>query len=332
MQSHIKARIIGLGSYLPERILSNNDLEKMVDTSDEWILSRSGIKERRLAESNEFASDMGANAAKKALEKAKVSPDQIDIILVATMTPDYPTPSTAALIQHLIGATRAAATDIEAACTGYLYGLSMAKAYVESGMYRNVLLIATEKLSAIVDYKDRNTCVLFGDGASAAVISNTGEGLAINTAILGCNGGLSDLLLVPAGGARSPTSTETIANGMHFLKLSGKEVFRHAVRQMQVSAIECLAKANLKEEDISWLVPHQANMRIIDAVAKNLNVSLEKVYKTVHKYGNTSASGVAIALDELTQEKVIVYGENLLLVAFGAGLTWGAVILTKVEE
>lgn len=332
MPEHSKARIVGLGSYLPERILTNQDLEKMVATSDEWIVSRTGMKERRIAGPAEFTSDLGKKAAEKALLQSGIDPKEIDLVIVATMTPDYISPSTAAIIQSEIGAVNAAAVDIQSACTGYLYGLSMAKAYVESKLYRYILVIASEKMSSVVDYTDRNTCVLFGDGASAAVVSGKGAGLIIDTVCLGADGTLADLLIVPAGGSRNPATAATVEQRMHFLKMEGTEVFKHAVRRMSASASECLEKAGLQKEQVGWLIPHQANVRIMDAIAKTFDIPLKKVYKTVHKYGNTSASSIAIALDELVQEESVQIGEHLLLVAFGAGLTWGAAILTKVER
>lgn len=325
-----KSRIIGLGSYLPDRILTNQELEKIVETSDEWIFSRTGIKERRIASAKETTSVMGAAAAKKALEAAGKHADEIDLILVCTMTPDYISPSTAALIQHKLHAKRAAAVDIGAACTGFLYGLSMAKAYVESGLYGHVLVIAAEKMSAVVDYTDRNTCVLFGDGAAAAVVAGKGHGFAIDTVCLGADGEFAHLVIVPGGGSAHPASKETVEQKMHYLNMIGKEVFKQAVRRMVATAQDCLAKTGLRDDQLSWLVSHQANLRIMDAISKNFNIADERVYKTVHKYGNTSASSVAIALDELTQEKKIHSGEHILLVAFGAGLTWGASILTKM--
>lgn len=329
MPTQPKARIVGTGSYLPQRILTNQDLEKMVETSDEWIASRTGMKERRIAGPDEHPSVMGFEAAQKALAESKVATQEIDMILVASMTPDYITPSTSALIQAKLGASNAAALDIQAACTGFLYGLSIAKAYIEAKIYRNVLVIATEKLSTIVDYKDRNTCILFGDGASAAVVSNKGAGFSIDSLCLGADGELAELLIIPAGGARQPASSESVAQGLHFLRMEGKEVFKHAVRRMSAAAKKCLSKAGLTEDQINWLVPHQANIRIIEAIAKSFNIAGEKVYKTVHKYGNTSASSVAIALEELIHEEHIHSGERILLVGFGAGLTWGAAVLTK---
>lgn len=330
MAHHLKARIIGLGSYLPKKVLTNQDLEKIVETSDEWIVSRTGMHERRIAAENEFPSDMGTQAAIQALELANLKADELELIIVATMSPDYISPSTASLIQAKIKANKAAAFDIQAACTGFLYALSIAKAFVESGSYHHVLIIASEKMSAFIDYKDRATCVLFGDGAAAAVVSAHGEGLRIDTLCLGSDGQLADLVKIPAGGSRSPATFETVEKRLHYFQMSGNEVFKHAVRRMSAAARECLAKAGLEEQDVSWLVPHQANKRIIDAIAKNFNIAEERVYQTVHKYGNTSASSIAIALHELMKEQEFKRGEHLLLTAFGGGLTWGAAILTKV--
>jgi 3-oxoacyl-[acyl-carrier-protein] synthase-3 len=322
------AKIIGTGSYVPERVLTNQDLEKMVDTNDEWIVTRTGMKERRIARADEFTSDMGLAAAKKALEASQVPAESLDLILFATLTPDYVFPSTACLIQTQLGAVKAAAMDVQAACTGYLYVLGMAKAFIESGTYKNILIIAAEKLSSIVNYKDRNTCVLFGDGASAAVISSEGKGLAIREVSLGSDGELAKLLILPAGGSRQPATHETVDCNLHFLQMEGKEVFKHAVRRMEASSKEVIDRAGLKEEEITWLIPHQANMRIIEALAKRFQVPMEKVFITIHKYGNTSASSIGIALDEMLRQNNAQKGDNILLTAFGAGLTWGASILT----
>ncbi|VHO04278.1 beta-ketoacyl-ACP synthase III [Candidatus Rhabdochlamydia sp. T3358] len=323
-----KARIISTGSYLPKKVLSNSDLEKMVDTSDEWIFSRTGMKERRLAAADEPTSEMGFQAAKKAIEKAGIDIEEIDLILFATLTPDYPFPSTACLIQARLGAFNAAAVDLQAACTGYIYALSQAKAYVESGMYRSILIVASEKLSSIVNYQDRATCVLFGDGAAACVVAAKGKGLFISDICLGADGRLAELLIIPAGGSKKPASIETVQANQHYLQMEGKELFKHAVRRMEMAASCCLERASLKKEQIKWLIPHQANMRIIEAIAKRFDVPMERVFLTLHKYGNTSASSVGIALDELLKEKDLEEGDNILLVAFGAGLTWGATILT----
>ncbi|MBJ7449183.1 MAG: ketoacyl-ACP synthase III [Parachlamydiales bacterium] len=326
------ARITGTGSYLPEKILSNADLEKMVETTDEWIVSRTGMKERRIAADDEFTSHMATKAATIALQDANIQADQIDAILVATLTPDHIFPSTAALLERNLGAKNAAALDIQAACTGYLYALSIAKAWIESGTYSNILVVAAEKLSTIVDYKDRGTCILFGDGASAAVVSNKGAGLAIQHTCLGADGEQSELLKLPAGGSRLPASKETVEQGLHYLQMEGREVYKHAVRRMENAAKECLDKCGLSDSDISWLVPHQANIRIMEAIAKRFGIPMERVFQTIHKYGNTSASAIAIALDELLKEHPVSTGDNLLLFAFGAGLTWGASLLTQIEE
>ncbi len=304
----------------------------MIDTTDEWIVSRTGIKERRIAADDEYTSDMGTAAAKIALENAGLNATEVDLILVATMTPDYISSSTAAMIQHQLGATHAGAFDLQAACTGFLYALATAKAYIESKMYKRVLVVATERMSTYVNYKERGTSILFGDGAAAVVVTDSGAGLAIDNVCLGSDGELVKLVIVPGGGVRHPASIETVEAGLHYFHMEGKEVFKHAVRRMSAAARESLKKAGLGEEDVNWLVPHQANMRIMDAIAKGFNIPYERMYKTVHKYGNTSASSVPIALDELSKEHEIKQGENILLVAFGAGLTWGASVLTKVNS
>lgn len=322
-----KAKIIGTGSYLPVRVLTNQDLEQMVDTSDEWIVSRTGMKERRLARPDEHTSTMGVIAARAAIEDACLAPDQIDFILVATLTPDYIFPSTACLIQHEIGA-KAGAADVQAACTGYLYALSMAKAFVESGVYRNVLVVASEKLSSIIDYKDRSTCILFGDGAAACVVSCEGKGLSIAAIRLGADGEQAELLRLPGGGCRHPASADSLANGMHYIKMAGNEVFKHAVRRMESASKECLEAACVSQQDVAWIIPHQANIRILDAMAKRFeHLPQDRVYKTVQKYGNTSSSSLGIALDEWRKEQLGKSGEKILLTAFGAGFTWGAALL-----
>lgn len=325
-----KAKIIGTGSYVPEKVLTNSDLEKMVETSDEWIVTRTGIRERRLARPDEYTSDMGFEAAKKAIEDAKIQPNDIDCILVATLTPDYIFPSTACLIQKQLGIENAPAFDMQAACSGYVYALAIAKAFVEQGMYKNILLIASEKLSSIVNYKDRSTCVLFGDGASACVVSAASSGLWIRGVSLGADGSLSQLLILPGGGCKNPPSHETVDKEMHYLKMEGNEVFKHAVRRMESASKECMESVGLQETDISWLLPHQANERIIDAIAKRFkHLPNDRVYKKiVHYFGNTSASSIGIALDYLRKEQKILSKENILLTVFGAGLTWGSAILT----
>lgn len=326
-----KAIIAGTGAYLPERILSNKDLEKMVETTDEWIVTRTGMKERRIASESEFASTMGIKAAQKALDKAGITPEELDLILVATITPDYLFPSTAALVQAEIQAFNAACMDFQAACTGFIYGLSMAKSFIESGSYKKILLIATEKLSSIVNYEDRNTCVLFGDGAAAAVLTDEGKGLEVEAVNLGADGELSQLLILPAGGSRHPASIETVQNNQHYISMEGKEVFKHAVRRMESAIQQCLESHQLSQSQLDWLIPHQANERIIDAIAKRFEINRDRVYKTVQKYGNTSASSVPIALNELLETKQVSDGDHVALVSFGAGFTWGAAILKQQD-
>jgi 3-oxoacyl-[acyl-carrier-protein] synthase III len=323
-----QAKIIGTGSYLPERVLTNRDLEQMVETSDEWIVSRTGMKERRLAGPQEYSSTMGAAASRAAIDDAHLTPGQIDFILVATITPDYTFPSTACLIQDQLGAKSAGAADLQAACTGYLYALSIAKALAEAGVYRNILVVAPDKLSSITNYKDRSTCVLFGDGASACVVSCEGKGLAIEIVRLGADGGCAELLIMPGGGCRQPATAASVAENQHYITMAGNEVFKHAVRRMESASKECLEAAKIEEKEIAWVIPHQANIRILDAIAKRFeHLPPERIFKTIHKYGNTSASSVGIALDELLKAGMAKTGEKILLTAFGSGFTWGAAIL-----
>lgn len=330
-----EAKIIGFGSYVPEKVLTNKDFEKMVDTSDEWITTRTGMKERRIARDDEFTSDMGVEAALRALDRAKLSAEEIDYILFATTTPDYVFPSTACLVQQAIGATNASALDIQAACSGYLYGLSIAKSFVKSNAYQNILLIASEKLSSITNYKDRSTCILFGDGAAACVISKqqSKPGFLLQSIILGSDGQYANLGIMPAGGCRLRPSYETIKAEQHYIHMSGNEVFKHAVRNMGSSCNECLKHAGLTEADISWLIPHQANKRIIESIAKRFEkLPDDRIYNTIHKYGNTSASSIGIALDELMTNESLTSNEHILLTAFGFGFTWGSALLTYQEK
>jgi 3-oxoacyl-[acyl-carrier-protein] synthase-3 len=326
-----EAIIKNIASYLPERVLTNFDLEKMVDTSDEWIMTRTGIKERRIASEGEFSSTMGIRAAQTLLEKERLNPEEIDLIIVCTMSPDYISPSTAALIQHGIGAKRAAAFDIQAACTGFVYGLSIAKAFITSGMYETILLVASEKNSAFVDYTDRNTCVLFGDGAGAALITSKGPGLKIQDVVIGADGDKADLISIQAGGSRNPASLQTVEKKQHFLTMKGPEVFKQAVLRMEESMLACLKRTQTEITDISWLIPHQANLRIIDALTKRIDIPSDRVVITLDKYANTSASTIPIALDRLLLENKLHVGDNLLITAVGAGLTWGSALLKVVE-
>ncbi len=327
-----KAYVLGLGAYLPERRLTNVDLEKLVDTSDEWIFSRTGMRERRIAGDEEFPSDMGAKAASIALERAHVREADVQLIIAASMSPDHISPSTAALIQAKMHLHRAAAFDVQAACSGFLYALGVAKAFVESGTYQNVLVVATEKMSAFMDYRDRSTCVLFGDGAAAALVSSSPGLLRIDSVSLGADGSLASLIEIPAGGSRFPASQETLDRGMHYFKMAGREVYKHAIRRMRGAVEEALQKRGLSEKEIHWLIPHQANIRIIEGLAKDFQLPLSQVYTVLDRYGNTSASGVGIALEELVRTKSLSFGEHLVLTAFGGGLTWGAVLLTVQGE
>jgi 3-oxoacyl-[acyl-carrier-protein] synthase-3 len=312
---------------VPAKILTNQDLEKLVDTSDEWITTRTGIKERRLAAKNEFTSDLAAQAALRAMQKAGVVAEQIDLIIVATITPDMPFPSTACLVQRKIGAHRAAGFDLEAACSGFIYGLEIAQQFIMSRTYDTVLVIGAEKLSSIVDWKDRNTCVLFGDGAGAAVLQNRPNAHGLLTAVMGADGRKSDLLFMAGGGSRCPATTESVASGMHYLRMEGKETFKSAVQAMQTAAEEALRRCDLDITRIKCVIPHQANRRIIDAVAQRIGAKPEQIFVNLHKYGNTSAASVAIALDEAVASGQVQRGDLILMVVFGAGLTWGAAVI-----
>jgi 3-oxoacyl-[acyl-carrier-protein] synthase-3 len=319
--------ISGVGSYLPARILTNAELEKMVDTTDEWITTRTGIKERRIAAEDEFTSDLGAEAALRAMRKAGVSADQIDLVIVATITPDMPFPSTACLVQRKIGATRAAAFDLEAACAGFIYALEIGQQFIMSQTYNTVLVIGAEKLSTITDWKDRNTCVLFGDGAGAAILQNRPNSHGLLTAVMGADGNNADLLFMPGGGSRCPASVESVNSRRHFLHMNGKETFKNAVQAMQTAAEEALRRCEIRISQIKCVIPHQANRRIIDAVAERLNARPEQLFVNLEKYGNTSAASVAIALDEAVDSGCIQRGDLILLMVFGAGLTWGAAVI-----
>jgi 3-oxoacyl-[acyl-carrier-protein] synthase-3 len=319
--------ITGVGSYVPEKILTNADLEKMVETSDEWITSRTGIKERRIAAANEFTSDLAAKAAERAMKMAGVTADQIDLIVVATLTPDMQFPSTACLVQRKIGASRAAAFDIEAACSGFIYALEIGQQFILSRSYDTVLVIGAEKLSSIVNWKDRNTCVLFGDGAGAAVLQHRKNSHGLLTAVMGADGNKADLLSMPGGGSACPATLESVASGLHFLRMDGKETFKNAVNAMVSAAREAMRRCDIDITKIKCVIPHQANQRIIDAVGDRLKTTPEQLFINLHKYGNTSAASVAIALDEAVAAKKIQRGDLVLLVVFGAGLTWGAAVI-----
>lgn len=318
--------IIGLGEYFPERVLTNADLEKMVDTSDEWITTRTGIKERRLCAKGEATSDLAIMAAKQALKDAKLKSYELDLIIVATITPDMSFPSVSCLVQNALGAKNAACFDISAACAGFVYGIVIAKQFITTSMYKNVLVVGAETLSAITDWQDRNTCVLFGDGAGAAVLSEVISGGIIST-YLGSDGSLSNLLMMPAGGSRNPATHDTVDKRLHFLKMEGNELFKVAVKSMTEAAQRVLKQAGIEFSDVDLVIPHQANARIIMAVAKKLGLSEDKIYFNIEKYGNMSSASTATALCEAVKEGRIKKGDVVLLDAFGAGLVCGACVI-----
>ena len=319
--------IIGTGSCLPDRIMTNHELEGIVDTTDLWIRSRTGICERRVSDEKTAASDIATAASLRALENANLKPEEIDLIIVATVTPDMMFPSTACIVQKNIGAINASAFDLEAACSGFLYGLTVAENFIKTGYYKNVLVIGAETLTKIADYSDRNTCVLFGDGAGAAVVSELPEGYGILSSYIGADGRGGNLLLQPAGGSRIPASKESVRNRLHYIRMDGSEVFKFAVKIMCEAAEKALKNCGLRKEDIDYLIPHQANIRIIEASLRRLKISGEKVYINLDKYGNMSSASVAIALDEASRKGLLKDGDIVVLVAFGGGLTWGSAVL-----
>jgi 3-oxoacyl-[acyl-carrier-protein] synthase-3 len=321
------ASVVATGAYLPSRVLTNADLEKIVETSDEWIRSRTGIRERRIAAADEFTSDMGAKAARQALEEGGIDPLSIDLIIVATCTPDTLFPSTACHIQHKIGATRAAAFDVQAACAGFLYAMITADQFIAGGVYKTILVVGAEKLSSIVNWKDRNTCVLFGDGAGAVILQHRPGGRGILGFHLAADGSQTEVLSIPAGGCRVPLTAEGIDNQLNCIQMQGKEVYRQAVSAMNRSAEECLERAGCKPEQIKWFIPHQANFRIVEAVAQRMGVSLEHFIINLDRYGNMSAACIPIALHETMAAGQLSRGDLILLVTFGGGLTWGSLIL-----
>jgi 3-oxoacyl-[acyl-carrier-protein] synthase-3 len=319
--------IAGIGSYVPEKILTNHDLEKMVETSDDWITTRTGIKQRRIAAPDEFTSDLAAKAAERAMKMAGITADKIDLIIVATITPDMPFPATACIVQHKIGAKRAAAFDLEAACSGFIYALEIGQQFIMSRTYDTVLVIGAEKLSAITDWTDRNTCVLFGDGAGAAILQNRESAHGLLTAVMGADGEKADLLFMPAGGSKCPATKDSVDARLHYLRMEGKETFKNAVQAMLSAANEVLRRCEIDISKIKCIIPHQANRRIIDAVGERLGAKPEQLFVNLDKYGNTSAASVAIALDEAVASGRVSRGDLILLVVFGAGLTWGAAVI-----
>lgn len=319
-------RIISTGTSIPTKVISNADLEKVVDTNDEWIMARTGIKERRMADDNHASSDLGVEAATKALEKASLDPKDIDVIILATITPDYIFPSTACLVQERIGATRAYAFDLSAGCSGYLYAMQVGKGMIDGGCAETILIIGAETLTRVTDYQDRGTCILFGDGAGATILQKSDKG-GILSICLGSDGGGWDLLYQPGGGSRIPSTAQSVENREHYLKMNGKEVFKIAVTSMGNASVEAIEKAGLKPDDIDMFIAHQANYRIMDAVRKRIKIPTEKVFMNISKYGNTSSASVPIALDEALEQGNIKEGDLILFSVFGAGFTWGASVI-----
>jgi 3-oxoacyl-[acyl-carrier-protein] synthase-3 len=318
---------LGIGAYGPDRVVSNDQLSETVDTSNEWIRSRTGILERRFSSEEQSTSDLAFEAAQKALDHAGVLPDEIDLVLVATITPDMAFPSTACLLQHKLGLRKVACFDLEAACSGFLYALDVADAMLTSGRYKKALVVGAEKMSSIMDWEDRTTCVLFGDGAGAAVLSKEGDGPALLGFYCGADGSNPSLLCQPAGGSALPASPETISSRKHFLKMNGREIFKSAVRVMESSCRTLLKEQNLDISDVSLVIPHQANMRIVESLSQRLEVPMDKFYCNLERYGNTSAASIPLALNEAVQTKALSAGDLCLLVAFGAGLTWSSTIV-----
>jgi len=319
----VRAYIVSTGMAVPDRIVTNSDLEKMVDTSDAWIRERTGMAERRLSDEHTAASDLALPASRDALRAAGLTPEDLDAVLVATISGDYVFPATACVLQHKLGAPNAMAFDLSAACTGYIYGLSVAQAYIESGRYRNILLVGVDMLTKVVDWTDRNTCVLFGDGAGATVIQPREEAGVLDT-VLGSDGSAAELLYQPCGGTRIPISHEAIENKKHYLYMNGREIYKYAVREMVQCCRRVLERCGRSIGEVDLIIPHQANNRILEAVAQRLEVPMDRVFINIEKYANTSAATIPIALHEALQQGRLREGSLTLFVSFGGGLTWGA--------
>ena len=328
MQTLKKANIIGTGMFLPEKRLTNADLEKMVDTTDEWIITRSGIKERRIVEADQTLSDLAVPAAQMAMKNAGVTPDQIGVIILATFTPDRPISSTACIIQHKLGCKNAAAFDVEVACSGFIYASALAKNFIATGMYEYVLVIGADILSKVIDFTDRNTCVLFGDGAGAVVYGVAkDEKEGVFDVLLGADGGGADHIMIPAGGSSMPTTVKTVEDRMHYVKINGKEVFKFSTKIVGDMIEQVLNRNNMKLDDVDLIIPHQANIRIIESAAKKFGCPMEKFFINLDKYGNTVAATIPICMHEAIAQGRIKQGSTVLLAGFGGGLTWGVIAL-----
>lgn len=328
MKNYVRrAGIIGVGSAIPDKVLTNEYFEKIVDTSDEWIVARTGIKERRVTAEGEAASDLAIRAARIALDCAQIAPDELDLIICATVTSDMQLPSTASIVQEKIGAKRAAAFDLSAGCSGFVYGASTAAGFIGSGIYDKILVIGVDLLSKITDYEDRSTCILFGDAAGAAVIAPTDDEHGILSIVLGSDGSGAELLKVEAGGSRLPASLDTVKARQHYISMGGSEVYKFAVKVIGDASVEALEGCGLTPDDVDLFIPHQANIRIIEAAAKRLNLPSEKVFINVQKYGNTSSASVPLAIDEAMREGRLKKDDIVVTVGFGAGLTWAANVI-----
>jgi len=320
----VLANIVSTGMAVPENVVTNHDLEKIVDTSDQWIRERTGMSERHVSDESIAASDLALEASQNALKSAGINAEELDAVMIATISGDYNWPATACILQHRLGAKNAMAFDLSAACSGFVYGMSLAQAYVESGQYKNILLVGVDLLTKAVDWKDRNTCVLFGDGAGAVIIQPH-ETKGVLCSELGADGSMADMLCLKCGGSRFPMNQKAIDNNEHFIYMNGKEIFKQAVRVMTQMCEKVLERTNKKKEDVALIIPHQANIRILEAVARRLGLSLEKnFYVNIEKYANTSAATVPIALHEALQEDRLKEGDVAIFVSFGGGLTWGA--------
>ena len=330
MSNALRAAVTGFGSTVPEKVLSNHDFEKFLDTSDEWITKRTGIKTRRVVEADALGvtSSLGTRAARQALEDAGVAPEELDMIICATITPDMPLPATACFIQAELGATNAAAFDLGAACSGFVYAISVASKFIETGSARNILIVGAETLSRFTDYSDRSSCILFGDGAGAAVLQPTDEdGKGVLYSTMHCNGQGWDFICIPAGGSREPASKDTVEKGRHFLHMRGRDVYKFAVEKMQWVLGDCMEKCGLGPDDVDLVVPHQVNIRILASAAGKMDLPMDKIYLNIERYGNTSSASVPLAMDEAYRQGRIGPGSTVVLAAFGAGLTWAGAVL-----
>lgn len=327
--SFYRSKIAGTGSYLPEKLLTNKDLEKLVETSDEWIVERTGISTRHIAAEGELTSDLAFKASEMALKAAGIKAQDLDMILVATVSGDQPMPNTACVLQTKLGAKDCMAVDISAACTGFVYGISIADQFIKTGQYKNILVVGAEELHHLVDYKDRNTCILFGDAAGACVLTRAeeSEDSKIYSSHLHADGKISDLFVLPAGGSALPFSQKVIDEKLQYVRMNGREIFKHAVRTMSKCCDEALTANSMAPEEVSWVIPHQANIRIIEAVAKHFGIPMEKVVVEIEDMGNTSAATIIVAMDRAIRDGRIQRGQNILLTAFGAGITSGSVLL-----